>query len=240
MGLLSRFLLLVRIKGKVVFDRAENPIEVLSYADEQQQELLRRVKQGFIEIAISKRQLQQQVKKLDERIPRIDDQARRAFSTDREDLTRIALGRKQKALAELESLEAQVVEVGDEEQRLVRAEQKLSVRIEEFRKHRQTLTARYTAAEAQVRVNEALGGVTKEFTELGMALGRTQEKIGRMLAHASAIDGLVESGVLSLPTVEGDIVERELREVADREAVDEELKALQAKLRPDKALESRE
>ena len=152
-------------------------------------------------MAISKRQLQQQVEKLNARIPQIEDQASRALTSGREDLARIALGRKQKALIELEGLDAQVVEVEGEEQRLALAEQELSARIEEFRMHRQTMTARYTAAEAKVKVSEALTGVSKDFSELSMALMRTEEKIGRMLAHASAVDSLVESGAMSVPRV---------------------------------------
>lgn len=230
MGLWARLVLLARVKGRAVLGHAENPIEVLDYAGEQQQELLRQLKQGLIEVAISKRQLQQQVEKLNARIPQIEDQASRALTSGREDLARIALGRKQKALIELEGLDAHVVEVEGEEQRLALAEQELSARIEEFRMHRQTMTARYTAAEAKVKVNEALTGVSKDFSELSMALMRTEEKIGRMLAHASAVDSLVESGAMSVPLVQGDVLERELQEVATREAVDTELKALQSKL----------
>ena len=96
-----------------------------------------------------------------------------------------------------------MAEVGAEEERLILAQQQLTARIEDFRTHRQTLAARYSAAEAQVRVNEALGGVTKEFAELGMAVGRAEEKMDRMLAHASAIGALVDSGVLASPVSNG-------------------------------------
>ena len=98
MGLWSRALLIMRVKGRVVLDKAENPVEVLGYADEQQQELLRRVKQGMIEVAISKRQLQQQVDMLDRKLPKVENQARRVLSAGREDLARIAVGRKQQVL----------------------------------------------------------------------------------------------------------------------------------------------
>ena len=239
MGIWSRLLLIFRIKGRAALDRVEDPREVLAYAGDQQQEFLRRVKQGLIEVAISKRQLQQQIDSIQSRIPHLEDQARRALASEREDLARLALERKQTTLAELVDLESQVAEVGEEEGRLILAEQQLSARIEQFRTQRQTLTARYTAAEAQVRVNEALGGVTKDYADLGMALGRAEEKIDRMLAHASAIGALVDSGVLTSPVSNGrDIVERELQELTQRETVCEEMAALQAELDTRRSLSS--
>ncbi len=59
-----------------------------------------------------------------------------------------------------------------------------------------------------------------------------------MLAHASAIDSLVDSGALALPAGGGDVVERELRQVAETEAVEEELAALRGDLGPRPALGS--
>ena len=148
MSLWSRILLILRAKGGAVVGWAADPREVLSYVDEQQQEILRRVKQGLIGVAISKRQLQLQVPKLDARIPQLEDQARRSRAAGREDLAQLALERKGTALAELEKLEAQVEEVNKENRDSSLAEQQLAARIEEFRIQRQTLAARYTAAEA--------------------------------------------------------------------------------------------
>ena len=242
MTIWSRIALLLRIKTKAALDAWEDPRQTLVYVDQQQQEQLRKVKQGLIEVAISKRQLMQQVEKLHVRLPRLEDQARRALSAGREDLARIALERKQSALTELAGLEMQVAEVGEEERKLALAEQQLAARIDDFRMRRQALAARYTAAEAQVRVNEALSGVSSDFAELGMALGRAEEKIGGMLARASAVDALIESGVLASPLDgHGDALDRELRGLAGRAAVDDELAALRAELptsRPPTPLQS--
>ena len=240
MSVWSRIVLVFKAKSRAALDKVEDPREVLGYVDEQQQELLRRVKQGLIEVAISKRQLEQQVKVLDGRIPRLEDQARRALAAGREDLGRLALERKQRALTELEGLEAQVEEVDGEQTRLTMAEQQLAARIEEFRTRRQTLAARYSAAEAQVRVKESLSGVSHDFADLGMALGRAEEKISRMLAHAYAVDALVDSSPLAGPVGDRDMVEVELREVSDREAVEEELAAILEELGPKQATESGE
>jgi len=61
--------------------------------------------------------------------------------------------------------------------------------------------------------------------------GKLQRKIERMNARASAIDALIESGTLALPGG-GDLVDRELRELAAGQAVEAELAALKAQLPP--------
>ncbi|MCH7574979.1 MAG: PspA/IM30 family protein [Candidatus Marinimicrobia bacterium] len=228
MSLWSRILLIFKIKTSAAIDRAEDPLQVLDYAYGQQHELLRKVKQGLVEVATSKQRLEQQFQKQHARVPWLEDQAKRAVAAGREDLARVALQRKQTAIAELESLAKQTAEVAEEERKLAAVEQQLSARIEEFRLHREVTSARYTAAEAQVKVKEALTGISGEIADLSMALGRAEEKTERMLARASAIDGLIDSGSLELPTGGGDLVERELREITAKSAVEEELAALKA------------
>src|SRR5439155_761586 len=136
MGLWSRLMLLLRIRSSAALDRAEDPREVLDYAYGEQQVLLRKVRQGLIEVATSKQQLDQQAKKLQARVPQLEGQALRALEAGREDLARMALERKRTALAELEGLDGQIAEVGAEQRRLTTAEQQLAARIEEFRTHR--------------------------------------------------------------------------------------------------------
>jgi len=227
MGLWSRIMMFFRIKTSSALERAEDPRQVLEYAYGQQQEFLRKVRQGLVDVATSKAQLEQQSKKLRPRIPQMDEQARRALNAGREDLARIALQRKHTALAEVEGLDLQIAEVAQEEQKLTAAERQLAARIEEFRTRRGVISARYTAAEAQVRVSETLTGVSEEFAELNRALGRAEEKTERMTARASALDALVNSGALALPGGEGaDVVERDLKELE----VEDELAALKRQL----------
>ena len=229
----NRLTMYWRMKTDAALDAQEDPREVLEYAYRQQQGLLQRVKQGLIEVATSKRQLEQQSEKLRARLPRLEEQAQRALKAGREDLARIALQRKQTAVTELEGLDQQITEVGEEERKLIQAEQQLAARVEEFRTHRQVVSARYSAAEAQVRVTEVFTGVSDELAELSMALGRAEEKTERMQARASAIDALLDSGILKSPVSGIDPVERELREMAAQQAVEDELDALRAKLDED-------
>jgi phage shock protein A len=232
MGLWARIRMLVRARASAALDQAEDPREILDYAYAEQQAVLQKVRRGLVDVATSKRQLQQQFDKLRERVPQMEDQALRALNAGREDLARIALQRKQTALAELAGLERQIGEVDAEQRKLSLADQQLSARIEEFRTHRTVLAARYSAAEARVRVNDALTGVSGDLAELSMALGRAEEKTERLQARASAIDVLIENGTLAIPGGGGDLVERELRQITATGAVEDELAALRARVGP--------
>lgn len=229
MGLWTRFLFLFRAKATSALDRAEDPRETLDFAFAQQQELLRKVREGLVEVATSKRQIEAQTRRIQEKVPHLEDQARRSLAAGREDLARLALQRRQAAVNEMQDLHHQVMSLAEEQTKLTGTEQALSARVDEFRGRRNALTARYTAAEAQVRVQEALTGVSGELAELGMALGRAEEKMERMQARASALAGLIEPGALDLPGA-GDEIERELRQVSAGQAVEAQLEELRAEL----------
>jgi phage shock protein A len=226
MSLWKRVRLLLTVKASGALDEMEDPRQTIEYAYWQQVELLRKVRQGLVEVATGKVGLDRQCSRLRSRVPQLEDQAKRALEAGREDLARLALERKQAALAELEGLDQQVKDVAEDERKLVLAERRMANAVEEFRTRRQVVSARYTAATAQVRANEALTGVSEELAELWQALERAEDKTARMQVRASAIDALVESGVLALPGVIGDQVERELRQLALRRAVDDELARL--------------
>jgi phage shock protein A len=229
MGLWSRLRLLFSTKASSALDRAEDPRQVLDYAYTQQQQLLVKLRQGLVEVATSKQQLERQLKKLEARVPQLDDQAKRAVGAGRDDLARIALERKRSAQAEIEGLTVQIAEVGAEERRLAGQERSLQVRIEEFRTHRDVVSARYSAAEAEVKVKEALSGVSGELAELGMAVGRAEEKADRLQARAQALDSLADLGSLQ-PAGSGDYVEAELRRVTSGAEIDDELARLKVEM----------
>ena len=229
MGLWSRLKLIFSTKASSAMDRAEDPRQVLDYAYGQQQLLLVKLRQGLVEVATSKQQLERQSKKLSSRVPQLDEQAKRAIGAGRDDLARIALERKRTALAEIEGLTTQVAEVDAEEKRLAGQERALQVRIEEFRTHRDVVSARYSASEAEVKVKEALSGVSGELAELGMAVGRAEEKADRLQSRARALDSLVDIGALQ-PAGGGDYVETELRRLTSGAEIDDELERLKAEV----------
>lgn len=227
MSVWTRIRLLFNTEVSSALDRAEDPRQVLDYAYNQQRELLMTLRRGLVEVATSKQQLEQQARKLEARIPQLDEQAMRAVTVGRDDLARVALERKKLAMSEMEGLTKQVAEVEADKQRLAAQERSLQVRIEQFRTHRDVVSARYTAAEAEVRLKESLAGVSGELAELGMAVGRAEEKTERLQARARAIDSLVDLG--SMPPIGGgDFVEAELLRITISSEVEEELAVIKA------------
>src|SRR3990172_1361225 len=170
MGLFSRAMTLIKTKINDLLERSEDPRQTLEYSYERQRELLQQVRRGLVEVATSKARLGLKAQKIRDQVPKLDDQARRALAAGREDLARVALQRKQVAQAELTGLEQQTNDVLGEEQKLTMAEQRLQAKIEAFRTRREVVSARYTAAEAQVRINEALSGVSEELPDVPFAL----------------------------------------------------------------------
>lgn len=227
MSLWSRIQVWFAAKTEAALDAAEDPRQTLEYAYQRQREMLRQVQQGLVEVATTRRQLELRAQKQRNLVPQLETQAQRALAANREDLARTTLQRKQTSLAELSQIEQQLQAVGEEERKLTQAQQQFAQQIEVFRARRENLSAQYTVAEAQVQLNETLGGVSHEFADLGLALERAEAKIERTQARAAALDGLLNSGTLLAP-VGGDNVERELQVLSAGQAVEAELAALKA------------
>ncbi len=227
MSVWTRLRLLFNTEVSSALDEAEDPRKVLDYAYSQQRELLVTLRRGLVDVATSKQQLEQQARKLETRIPQLDEQAMRAVEAGRDDLARVALERKKLAMSEMEGLTKQIAEIEVDKQRLATQERTLQLRIEQFRTHREVVSARYSAAEAEVRLKESLAGVSGELAELVMAVGRAEEKTERLQARARAIDSLVDMG--SLPPIGGgDFVEAELLRITISKDVEDELAAIKA------------
>lgn len=229
MSVWTRLRLIFNSEVSSALDRAEDPRQVLDYAYNQQQELLINLRRGLVDVATAKQQLEQQAQRLDTRIPQLDDQARKAVGLGREDLARVALERKKLALAEIDGLNKQILEVETNKQRLASQERTLQIRVEQFRTHREVVSARYSAAEAEVRLKESLAGMSRDLAELGMAVGRAEEKADRLQARARAIDSLVDLG--SFPPIGGgDFVEVELKRITITKGIDEELAQIRSEV----------
>jgi phage shock protein A len=100
-------------------------------------------------------------------------------------------------------------------------------------------SARYSAAEAQVSVGEALAGLAgDEEAELSLAVERSDDNIEHLSARAAAISALTESGVLEQAPGE-DRLECELDSVESAEAIDAELAELRRQVEAERESEQR-
>jgi phage shock protein A len=196
---IQRFLSQLKRGLDSLLEPAEDPRQAFAYTYQRQRQLLEQVRNALTGLAVSKNHLEAKAAAVKDKLPQLERQARQALLEGREDLARLSLRWHQIAAIELQTLEQQGRDVQQEQDRLALTEQRLATQIEAFFARQEIITARYSAAEAQVRINEALGGVSQELSDLGRALQKTEQKAETMQARASAIDRLIEEGVLEIP-----------------------------------------
>lgn len=226
MSLLGRAKLLVKTSVGAMLAPAEDPRQSFAFAYQRQRELLAKVQDSLADVRASRDRVEARAKEVEELLPGLQEQARTAVIGGREDLARLALRRRQAAVAQLDALREQGREVEREEGGLALIEQRLATQIEAFYARQEVIAARYSAAEAQVRINEALTGVSQELSDLGDALERAEASAETMRARAAAIDELMESGILESPGAPASEFGVELER-----AVDEQLEAISDEFR---------
>lgn len=233
-GLAGRMSTVFKAKISKLLDRTEDPEETLEYGYQKQVELLQNVKKGIADVVTSKKRIQMQSEKLQQKVVKLDTQARQALSQGEEDLARTALERKNVAQTELQSLDGQISQLEQQQQQLTDNEQKLRQKIEAFRSKKEIIKAQYSAAEAQVRISEAANGVGEEMADLGLAIQRAEEKTETMRARAGAVEELEAAGSFDDMTQigggGGDDIDRQLAELSTGSEVDSELAKMKGAL----------
>ena len=235
MGLLNRISTVIRQKANYLVDKYEDPRQALDYSYEKQRELVNRLRRDMAEVVTSKKRLEMQKARLWDNIRTLDEQARRSLDSDREDLAKLALQRKNANLIQMQGLDRQIAEMQAEQEKLEQTEKRLSAKVEEFKSKKEVIKAQYSSAEAQVRIKENITGISEEMTDVGIAMNRVEEKAERMKSKAQALDEMISSGVLVDYTSNKDEIENELEQITVNKSVEEELAKLKAeKLRKKK------
>ena len=229
--ILRRLILVLKVWINALLAPADDPRQVYALAYQRQQELLGKVRDAQMNLATTRRRLESQASEAGVKLPRLEEQARQALEAGREDQARFALHLRQAASEELKDLYSQVRELEREEGILALVEQRLASQIEAFFARQEALEARYSAAEAQVHISEALGGISEELSGLGLAVEQAEQRTELMQARLSAIDELVELGVLDIPGRPGrDGPVPQLAGHGDSQAVEEQLASLKRDL----------
>jgi len=135
------------------------------------------------------------------------------------------LERQQQARQQLDGLASQVQELEQEQDKLTGVERRLQAKVEAFRTKKEVIKARYSAAQAEVKIGEAATGLSEEMADVGLAIDRAEEKTEQMRARAAAIDELVANGTLD-DALGGDRLETELQKTASQAKIDDELQRL--------------
>jgi phage shock protein A len=231
MGMINRLGTIVKSKVNKLLDRFEDPKETLDYSYEKLVEELQKVKKGIADVTTARKRIELQRAKLEQEGKKLEDQAREALKINREDLARLELERKRVADNQIADLDVQIEDLKKQQEKLTEAERSLSLKVESFRTKKETIKAQYSAAEAQVRINESVSGISEELSDVGLAIQRAEEKTENMKARASAMDELIDSGVLEDFTGKGDPIEKELEKVRTQGKVEDDLQKLKEEMK---------
>src|SRR5450759_4407891 len=234
MGIFSRLANFLGIRANAALDKAEDPGQVMDYSYNKQIEQLQQIRRSVADVVTSEKRLELLQSQLIEKVNTLTMQARQALQANREDLARMALQKKETILVQLNGYEQQLAQLRGQEEKLVAMERNVSARVEAFRTQKEMVKAQYSAAQAQVKINENLTGISKEMSEMNMAMQRAQDKVLTMQARANAMDALIEQGTLGeqglLGAGSGDPLERELRQLSAHQNVEDQLEAMKQQM----------
>jgi hypothetical protein len=144
----------------------EDPRETLDYTYERQLEMLTRVRRGVADVATTRKRVELQVAQLERQMDRLAEERSEALESGQEEAAAIAAGRQAAAAEQLGDLRGQFIRLQEEERKLTLTALRLQAKMDTFRVRKEAIKASYEAAEAELKANEALSGITDEFTDV--------------------------------------------------------------------------
>jgi phage shock protein A len=230
MSILGRVADLFHAKTNKILDSFENPDELLDVSYEKLLVGLQETKRHLADVVAQQKSLERQIASADAERNQAENDARLAVQAGRDDLARAALVHRQRVLDSGATLQAALDAITPQAQKLIDYHRQLEDRIERFRTQKDTMKAGYAAAQAQVKVTQAMTGVGDRLGGASDTMRRAEDRMLAMRDKAEAMDSLVQQGVLSDPLDRRDRVTRELADLRGAHAVEDQLEALKAQM----------
>ena len=143
----------------------DDPREVLDYSYQRQLEMLTKVRRGVADVATSRKRVELMVSSLERQAAKLASQREQALGAGNESLASEARSRETGTQQRLSELHRQLHTLAGEEERLTMASQRLQAKVEAFRVQKETIKARYTAAEGAQSVREAFAVIGKDTSD---------------------------------------------------------------------------
>lgn len=224
MSILSRFKAIFQAQANAVADQIEDPKASLDLSLSKLEENRRQLARSLVEVSAAKKRLENQRDQLAAAAARYEEQAQASLQAGRDDMARIVVERKQTAEARQAEVARNVVNLEQQVNTLKQSQSNLDRKIDLFRSKKEELKAIYDSSQAQLRVQEAVSGVSEDLADVGNTIQRAEARIQEMQSRASAIDSLVAEGVLADVLEPGvDEIDRELARLGRNQAVEVEL-----------------
>lgn len=143
----------------------DDPRDILDYSYQRQLEMLTKVRRGVADVATSRKRIELMVSTLERQAAKLASQREHALGAGNESLASEARSREAGTQQRLSELHRQLHTLTGEEERLTVASQRLQAKVEAFRIQKETIKARYTAAEGVQSVREAFAIISKDTSD---------------------------------------------------------------------------
>ncbi len=229
MSIFSRFKAAFETRANLVVDAFEDPKASLDYSLEKLEESRVQISRSLIDVSATKNRLDIQRSQIGSAMDKYQEQAQSALNANREDLARIALERKQDALARQTELDQNIANLNTQMENLKQSQINLSNKIALFSAKKEEMKAMYDSSRAQLQMREAMSGISVDLADVGNTIQRVEARIRAMQSRSDAIEKLIAEGVLTDVFEPGvDDVERELSRLNRDQAIEDELSKLKA------------
>jgi phage shock protein A len=230
MSILGRVADLFQAKTQKLLNALEDPNDTLDLSYEKMLTGLQETKRHLADVVAQQKSLERQIATADKEVAGAEADARLAVQSNRDDLARAALVHRQRAVDGRATLQAALESIQPQVDKLIGYEQQLEDRIERFRTQKDTMKASYAAAQAQVQVTQSLTGVGNRMGGVGESLQRAEDKMLSMRDKADAMGSLIDQGVITDPLDKRSRTDKELADLRDSHAVEDQLELLKAQM----------
>jgi phage shock protein A len=216
MGIFSRFTDIVNSNINSLLDKAEDPEKMVRLIIQEMEDTLVEVRSTSAKTIASKKDITQQIAKLDAEAEDWESKAALALGKEREDLARAALQEKQKAEQTAETLRSELAIVEEQISKLQDEIGQLQEKLADAKSRQKTILMRQKTVSSRLEVKRTLDSGKVD---------AAMERFGQFERKIDDLESQVEAYDLGKKTLSDEFAELE----ADDKVTDE-LEALKAKL----------
>lgn len=229
MSILRRLKSIFMASANELVDELDDPKISLNESLYKLEESLRKIHRSLVEVSAARQRLVSQYQQVGAVALKHQEQAHAAASLEREDLARVAIGRRLDAQNRLTELETHILSLDGQLETLKSNKADLERKVALFRSKKEELGAVYAASRAQVQFKETVAGISNDLADVGRSIQEAEARILEMRSCSDAIDALMQEGVLTDVLEPGqDNVDRELLRLQRTRQIDDELARLKS------------
>jgi phage shock protein A len=216
MGIFSRFTDIVNSNIKALLDKAEDPEKMVRLIIQEMEDTLVEVRSASAKTLANKKEIANQISKLESEAADWQSKAELALSKEREDLARAALQERKKCAEHAETLNKELSIIDEQIGKLQGEVGQLQDKLADAKARQKTIIMRQKTVSSRLEVKKTL-----DSTKVDSAMGRFEQ-------YERKIDDL-ESQVESYDLGKKTLAD-EFADLASDEKIDDELAALKKKV----------